>query len=164
MNYASCRFPPLRVIRDECQRPRVATPGRRILDEAVSECGAQESTFWLLSEDGQQMDGTLNRGAAQHILETISVPVADSVIGMVASNGLAVSIGPDDYHHQAVDELTQVRTAAMIAAPVHVGGKLLGVISAVNPVRGGLFSPRDLETLSWKAYLMGLVLDDAFRG
>jgi transcriptional regulator with GAF, ATPase, and Fis domain len=164
MNYAACRFPPLRVIREECQRARVATPGRRILDEAVSECRAKEATFWLLSEDGKQMDGTLNRGLAPHILEQISVPVAESVVGMVASNGLAVSIGPDDFHNDAVDKLTNTRTQAMIVAPVHVGGKLLGVMSAVNPVNGGLFSPRDLEALSWKAYLMGLVLDDAFNG
>src|SRR6185437_16708274 len=105
MNYASCRYPPLRVIRDECQRARVATPGRRILDETVCECHAKESTFWLLSEDGEEMDGTLNRGLAPHILETISVPVANSVVGMVASNGLAVSIGPDDFHNDAVDKL-----------------------------------------------------------
>jgi len=83
---------------------------------------------------------------------------------MVASNGLSISIGPDDYHHPAVDEATQVATLAMIAAPVHVGGKRCGVLSAINPIDGGLFSSKDLEILSWKAYLMGLVLNDARNG
>ena len=164
MTSRSHRPSPRPITRDECQRGRAAGLGRRILDETVGQCRAKEATFWLLSEDGQGMEGTLNRGQSAQILEKICVPLADSVVGMVASNGLAVSIGPDDYHNRAVDELTQMKTDAMIAAPVHARGQLCGVLSAVNPVDGGLFSPKDLETLSWKAYLMGLVLDDAFSG
>lgn len=163
MNEASEQHiePPL--TRAACQRGRAADLGRRILEETVAECRAQEATLWLISPDGQEMDGTLNRGS-EHVLEQVSVPLNDSVVGMVASNGLSVSIGPDDYHNPAVDQATQVPTLAMIAAPVDVGGRRCGVLSAINPRGGGLFSSKDLEVLSWKAYLMGLVLGDAHDG
>jgi hypothetical protein len=35
------------------------------------------------------------------------------------------------------------------------------VLSAINPARGSTFSRADLEALEWKAYLAGLVLEDA---
>jgi hypothetical protein len=83
------------------------------------------------------------------------------VVGTVASNGLATSIGPGDFHNPSIDELTGLRTRAMVAAPVLVRGKIVGVVSAINPTGGGLFSAGDLERISWKAYLIGLVLRDS---
>ena len=51
-------------------------------------------------------------------------------------------------------------TRAMIAVPVYVKGELAGVVSAINPADGGLFSAEDMEQLSFRAYLIGLVLAD----
>ncbi len=106
------------------------------------------------------MEGTLNHGPKPEILENSSVPVRDSVVGMVAANGLAASIGPDDPHNPSIDAKTGTKTLAMVAAPVRGGGQIVGVISAINPTTGGLFSAENLDTLKWKAYLMGLILSD----
>ena len=42
-----------------------------------------------------------------------------------------------------------------------IHGKLGAVLSAINPVGRALFVSEDLEKLSWKAFLLGLVLADA---
>lgn len=145
--------------RDVCRASeRLARAARRLLAETARDCAAAEATFWLISADGQHMEGVFNHGPTPEILETAAVPVADSVVGMVAANGLAASIGPEDPHNPAVDRMTGTVTRAMVAAPVRVRGQTCGVISAINPQRGGVFSGEALDTLKWKAWLLGLVL------
>jgi GAF domain-containing protein len=147
--------------RASCQREPIAAIVRRLLGEAAIAVGATGVTFWVLSDDGQQMVGALSTGPASNMLESASVPVNESVIGTVATNGLATSIGPADFHNPSIDELTGLHTRAMVAAPVLLRGKIIGVISAINPSGGGLFSASDLEAMSWKAFLIGLVLENA---
>lgn len=146
--------------RSDCQRGAIKDLVRRLLSEAAGEIGAAGAMLWLLSEDETHLEGTVSHGPTPDILEQVRVPVAGSVVGMVVSNGLGATIGPRDYHNPEVDRLTGVKTDAMIAVPLYVRGKLRGVISAINPVSGGLFGAADLERLSWKAYLAGLVLAD----
>ena len=146
--------------RASVQHGAAATPGRRLLARAAEDVRADEATLWLISDDRERMDGTLNHGRTPQVLEALSVPVPQSVVGMVASTGVGASIGPDDYHHPAPTQAGAAGTNAMIAVPVLVGGRLAGVLSAINPTGGGLFSADDLERLSFNAYLLGLVLAD----
>jgi hypothetical protein len=140
--------------------PAAAAPARRLLARAADECGAAEATLWLISPDRQQMDGALNHGRTPQVLESLSVPITRSVVGMVASTGVGASIGPDDYHHPVATDAGAADTLAMIAAPVYVRGDLVGVVSAINPAGRERFAAEDLETLSFGAYLIGLVLAD----
>jgi hypothetical protein len=48
----------------------------------------------------------------------------------------------------------------MIASPLYVQGRLIGVVSAITAPGGKLFSGEDLAALSFDAYLLGLVLAD----
>ena len=146
--------------RASCQRGPAAAMGRRVLARAADDCAAEEATLWLLSPDQSHMDGVLNHGKTPAAMEAFSVPITQSVVGMVASTGVGASIGPDDYHHPAPTQAGAAGTHAMIAVPVLVGGRLAGVLSAINPRGGGLFGSEDLERLSFNAYLLGLVLAD----
>jgi hypothetical protein len=146
--------------RESCQARGTAALGRRLLARAVEDCRAEEATLWLLSEDREQMVGTLNVGRTPEVMESLSVPITQSVVGMVASTGVGASIGPEDYHHPVATRAGAAGTLAMIAAPVLINGKLAGVVSAINPRGGGLFSAEDLERLSFNAYLLGLILAD----
>jgi GAF domain-containing protein len=146
--------------RASCQAPPTADLGRRLLARVAADCRAAETTLWLLSADRATLDGALNHGPTPAVLESLSVPITDSVVGMVASTGVAASIGPDDYHHPAPADAGAADTRAMIAAPVYVRDHLAGVLSAINPAGGGLFSAGDLDALSFNAYLLGLILAD----
>jgi len=153
---ASLRMP----TRESCQAGTMAGLGRRVLARAVEDCRAEEGTLWLLSADRERMEGTLNVGKTPEVMESLSVPITQSVVGMVASTGVSASIGPEDYHHPVATRAGAADTLAMIAAPVLIKGKLAGVVSAINPRGGGLFSADDLERLSFNAYLLGLMLAD----
>src|SRR5689334_14938746 len=85
--------------RASCQAAPAAHLGRQMLARAVDDCRAEEATLWLLSADRQQMEAALNHGKTPALLESLSVPITQSVVGMVASTGIGASIGPEDYHH-----------------------------------------------------------------
>lgn len=146
--------------RTSCQAAPTGALGRQLLARATDDCRAAEATLWLLSADRTNMEGVLNHGQTPALLEALSVPITQSVVGMVASTGVGASIGPDDYHHPVATAAGAADTLAMIAAPVLIRGRLAGVVSAINPRGGGLFSAADLERLSFNAYLLGLVLAD----
>jgi hypothetical protein len=144
--------------RASCQHEPVAVMGRRVLARAADDCRAEEATLWLLAADRKSMQGTLNHGKTPAAMEAYDVPITQSVVGMVASTGVGASIGPDDPHYPPPSQAAE--TLAMIAVPVYVRQKLIGVVSAVNPRGGGIFSADDLERLSFNAYLLGLILAD----
>ncbi len=152
---------PLPIDRAACQRGRLGRLLRRLLAEAVAGCHASECTLWVPSPDGTALDGALNHGQTPGILESASVPVDDSVVGLVLRTGAAACIGPGDPHNPSVDERTGLPTQAMAAAPVQISSRTVAVLSVINPTRGAIFSRADLEVLEWKAYLAGLVIKDA---
>ncbi len=132
----------------------------RLLTEAIAEISAAEGTIWVLSPSHDQLDAALNVGLARAVVETMSVPINASVIGMVASTGLSTCIGPDDWHNPDVDRATGIPTRAMAAAPLRYHDDMVGVVSVINPPGGQQrFSGSDLEILQWKTLLMGLVLE-----
>ena len=144
--------------RSHCQQPRIATPARAVLAEAAAACDAAAATFWVISSDGLHMEGALSTDAQSHLLESATVPVADSVVGMIAATGLGTTIGPQDRHNPSVDRQTGVPTTTMAAVPVHVDGVLCGVVSAVNRRGGALFDRHDLRKLEAKAEQLGVIL------
>jgi GAF domain-containing protein len=151
---------PLAVDRGFCRQEAVVRLLRRLLADTVRDLDASEATIWVVSSDGMHLDAAVNHGPTADIVEAQSVPVQESVVGFVASSELPTCIGPEDRHNPQVDAATKTRTLAMAAAPFYCNRERIGVISAINPTRGGLFSAGDLETLKWKAYLVGLVLED----
>lgn len=142
------------------QQGKLESSGRAILAEVVRDLSAAEATLWILSDDGQYLKGTLNHGPARDEIERITVPVARSIIGMVASTGVGACCGPDAPYNRAVDQATHVTTTSMVATPVLVRGRLCGVVSAINAGGGGMFTGNDLKNLQWKAHLLGLMIAD----
>jgi hypothetical protein len=138
----------------------MAAVGRRLLAETVAACDVFDAALWVLSEDGERLECALHAGSTDPVIEELSVPVAESVVGMVASTGVASSIGPGDEHNPTIDAATGIETRAMAATPVYAGEKLCGVLSVINPRHKEVFDAGDLETVEWKAYLLGLLLRD----
>lgn len=144
--------------RATCREPATASRLRRLLAETVSELGCAESTIWTISPDGMHLEGAINHGPTVEVVEHVSVPAHNSVIGLVAEQGLAKAIGPADWHNPSVDKATGTPTLAMVAAPIDVVGVRVGVMSAINPTGGGVFEGAALRVLIEKADQAGKIL------
>lgn len=152
--------PPV-VDRATCRRGDVAPELRRLLADTVRELRCAESTIWTISPDGLHLEGAINHGPTVAVVESISVPANNSVIGLVAEQGLAKAIGPADWHNPSVDKATGTPTIAMVAAPIDVHGVRAGVLSAINPTGGGVFEGAALRALIEKANRAGKILEQA---
>ena len=133
---------------------------RRLLAELVEDLRCAEATVWVISADGTRMDAAINHGPTAGVVESQSVPANESVVGMVAANGFATAIGPADWHNPSVDQATGTPTLAMVAAPILLRGQPIGVLSAINPRDGGVFSAPAVDTIQWRAYLAGLIIGE----
>ncbi len=150
------------ISRAACRAEPIELAVRRLLRDTVEDLRASEATLWVFSEAGDRLEAALNDGPTREIVEAQSVAVDGSVVGMVASVGMAECIGPGDAHDDTVDEATGTDTSAMAAAPVVLGrgGDVFGVLSAINPTDRASFDGEALEKIAWQAYLIGLVVCD----
>ena len=144
--------------REVCRQEVAARLLRRLLAEAVHDLGCAEATVWVIAADGLRMEAAINHGPTAAVVESQSVPADESVVGMVAANGLATAIGPADWHNPSVDQATGTPTVAMVAAPITIRGLTVGVLSAINPNGGGVFPAPAIDMVQWKAYLAGLII------
>ena len=146
--------------REACRQEVSARLLRRLLSETVDALRCAEATVWVISTDGLRLEAAINHGPTAAIVESQSVPADESVVGMVAANGLATAIGPEDWHNPSVDKATGTPTLAMVATPITLKGQTIGVLSAINPRDGGVFSGPAIDVIQWKAYLAGLIVGE----
>ena len=143
-----------------CQSEPVAALLRRALADVARGLEAEEATIWTISEDGARLEATLNHGEHAEIMEALSVPADDSVVGMVAQSGLATAIGPDDWQNRTVIDALGIETRALVAAPLLLDGEIIGVLTAFNPRERPIFDDGSILQVEWHAYVMALVLAD----
>ena len=107
------------------------------------------------------MEVAVNHGPQAALVESLSAPVCDSVVGLVQATRMATAIGPLDAHHPGVDEATGLKTLAMVAAPVLGPEGVLGVLSAINPLSSPRFNGPDLQRLAQAAETLGRAILEA---
>lgn len=130
-----------------------------ILQRANNEIAGDDSMLWILSQDENTLYpiATVNTDIA--LLDKISVPVQDSVIGMVVSTGLSTTIGPDDEYNPEVEKITGIETSTMVAVPIYVDGKEFGVLSSIRSDKENIYAAKELRLYEWYAYVLSLVIE-----
>lgn len=147
--------------REFCRSSRTLKLMRRFMVETAVACRASESTFWSISADGKRIEGAINAGPDYERVEQLVVHANDSVVGLIATAGISLCVGPGEFMNPEIKKQFSVRN--MVVAPVLVESQICGVVSAINALEGEKFKPEDLETLQWRAYLLGLVLMDVLK-
>jgi len=145
-----------------CHGARALKLMRRFVTETAAACRASESTFWVISADGKRIEGAVNCGPDCDRVEKVVVHANDSVVGLIATTGISLCVGDDEFMNPEVKKAFHVRN--MVVAPVSIDSQICGVVSAVNVIDGEKFTSADLEALQWKAYLLGLLLSDLLKG
>jgi hypothetical protein len=150
-----------RINREFCHAPRALKLMRRFMAETACLCRASEATFWVISDNGKQIEGAVNCGKDHDRVEKLVVHANDSVVGLIATAGISLCVGPGEFMNPEIKKEFSVRN--MVVAPVAIDSQICGVVSAINATEGEKFKAEDLEALQWRAYLMGLVLSDLVK-
>lgn len=150
-----------------CRTPPLVLPLRRLLAEAVRELEAGEATLWVFADDKgvepRKLAAALNHGPTSATVEAQAVPLDDSVVGWVATQGTAMSIGPGDWQNASVIDATGTPVEGMVAAPVRAGVEVIGTLSVVNPRGRPRFSADDLREAERCATKAGALVAAAVR-
>ncbi len=123
---------------------------RRIVYVAVELCEAEAASILLFDEDKQELIFQASTDIKnEEKMRGIVVP-RDSIAGWVAVNRQAVNV-PDVHRdgrfYREVEERLNFPTSSLIAVPMIVKDKLVGVLEVLNQNEGA-FSSQDLEFLN----------------
>lgn len=95
---------------------------------------------------------------------SVTVPMEGSVAGWVVRHNEAVVIPDarcDARLFRQADEQVAFETHSLIAAPLRVQGRVIGVLEAVNKTNGQAFDPEDVETLTTLADQAAVAIENA---
>lgn len=139
-----------------------------VVDRAVqSACrltGAETGSLMLL-DDGGNLYFEVALGKQGDDIKKICVPKGQGIAGWVADNNAATiipDVQADDRFFRQADNTTSFVTRSMIAVPLHVKGKVIGVLQSINKVEGA-FDHADLKLAVALANLVAPAIEEDRR-
>ena len=120
-----------------------------LLDELLARTGrvvgGDVATIFLVSADGSSLTVRASYGLDARVTEGLEVRVGEGVVGEVASRAQAVIVN-DVAEATETTPLLRQRVSSLVAAPLLVGGQVIGVVQVGTRVRHR-FQGRDLQLL-----------------
>jgi PAS domain S-box-containing protein len=120
-----------------------------LLDELLARTGrvvgGDVATIFLVTADGSSLTVRASYGLDARVTEGLEVRVGEGVVGEVASRAQAVIVN-DVAEATETAPLLRQRVSSLVAAPLLVGGQVIGVVQVGTRVRHR-FQGRDLQLL-----------------
>jgi len=119
-----------------------------LLDELLARTGqvvgGDVATIFLVTADGASLTVRASYGLDARVTEGLQVLVGEGVVGEVAARAQAVIV--NDVGEATAAPLLRERVSSLVAAPLLVGGQVIGVVQVGTRVRHR-FQERDLQLL-----------------
>ncbi len=131
---------------------------QRILDQTGHALQAQVVLLALVDEIRQELTYRAATGEIASKVIGFRQPIGQGVAGRVAREGRGVVV--TSINQDGIDQLPGLKVHALVCAPVHAHGKIIGVLEVVNPPEAGL-DQEALFVLSGIGSLAGVAIDNA---
>jgi NtrC-family two-component system sensor histidine kinase KinB len=125
---------------------------------------AEAVSIALVDRDSGELVFTIAEGVGSDQIIGMRVPASQGVSGWVMqhnSPALVNDIDNDARFYREGDQRTGHKTEAMICAPIHMKGKVLGTIQAINPSEKPHFAHEELQLLVNLANLASSAMSNA---
>ncbi len=140
-----------------------------IIKEGAAVTGAESASIGLCDELKNELyfyvaGGSTGRQGFEQKLECVRLKMGEGVIGWCAENREPVNVkntSSDSRFSAKADSETGFRTESLLAVPMIVHNKLIGVIEAVNKTVPGGFTESDQKVLAVLASQAALVIENA---
>ncbi len=117
---------------------------------AASLLNAEGGSLLLLDEDSGDLIFRISSGPAGDHLRGMKVPAGRGIAGRCFSSNqpiIANDVRHDSNWYRAFDQQADFITRSILAVPLSVRGRTIGVLEAVNRKDGGKFNKEDAELL-----------------
>jgi phosphoserine phosphatase RsbU/P len=132
----------------------------KVLERAKN--AVSSATASILMLEGDELVFTYSIGEKADRIKPYRVPLGVGISGIVGQTRRAAftnDVQNDPRHYKMVDAGIGYRTESLMAAPLAVNDRLIGVISATN--KPGGFAESDLELLSTIGAAAGIAIENA---
>ena len=114
---------------------------RSLLESVRDHFRVEAASVALVDEQTGELVFRVATGAAADRVVGVRLRPGQGIAGWVAQSGLPIvvpSVDQDPRWYPGVDQETGFRTRALVAVPIRLGEKVLGVVEAINPIEGTL--------------------------
>ena len=123
---------------------------KSILEAAVDVLECEMASIMLHDENRGELLFTASTDPQARKLLGFPVPVDGSIAGAIFFDGESVltnDVKSDERHFRGAEEQTDFRSRSLVGVPMHIQGRRIGVLQALNKKQGG-FVNADLHLLS----------------
>jgi sigma-B regulation protein RsbU (phosphoserine phosphatase) len=131
-----------------------------ILSTALKAVGSENGSILLLDEDTEELVFVAVVGERQKELADFRIPADSGVAGWVRTNKkptLVQDVRKDNRWISAVDQSIGFHTQSLMAVPLVMGERVLGVMEVVNALSEDHFTDKDLNLLQLTARLASFI-------
>jgi signal transduction histidine kinase len=136
---------------------------RRIMKAAVEILGAEAGSLFLITEDNQELVFRVVEGGAQNLVGT-RIPAGKGIVGEAAEKKGPVVVNnvlQDKRWFSDVDRETAFQTQSLLAVPLLIQDRSIGVVEVINKLDGTNFSQEDISLLTTFAAQAAVAVDNA---
>lgn len=136
----------------------------KIMDISKSVLDAEACSILLLDKASGELVFTVALGEKGEEVKEFRIKPGQGVAGWVLENGEALLIEDlrkDDRFFSGVDKKTGFESKSMIAVPLFVKDKIVGVIEVINKIGRDFFDEADKDTLITMAGQIAVAIDNA---
>ncbi|NIO71854.1 MAG: GAF domain-containing protein, partial [Anaerolineae bacterium] len=134
-----------------------------IMKEATDMLQVEATSVLLLDEEDKELVLETVVGPQAEKAKGLRLPLGQGIAGWVAREGqplLVPDVKEDPRFYPGIDEATGFVTRSVLAVPLKVKGKVIGVIEAVNKTEGN-FGQTDVALLSSMAQSAAIAIENA---
>lgn len=133
------------------------------IEAATTLVGAETGSLLLLDAASNELYFEVALGKKGARLKEIRIPAEQGIVGWVLQHEQGVIVNDPDHDsrfYRAADVKSQFTTKSLLAAPLVVKGKTIGVLEAINKVQGN-FDNDDLDLLIFLANQVAPAIENA---
>lgn len=135
-----------------------------IMEATTGLLGVETSSLMLLDEATNELTFTVATGDTAGSVKDLRVPADQGIAGWVLRHDepLAVDdVANDPRFYEQIDQSSGFTTRAILAVPLKIRDRAIGVVEAINKQDGGGFSARDQELAVALAAQAAVAIDNA---
>jgi GAF domain-containing protein len=135
----------------------------RAVQSACRLTGAETGSLLLLDSTTGELQFEVVLGQQSSNLTHMKVPKGKGIGGWVAENNTATiipDVQADERFFKVADDTNNFVTSSMIAVPLHVKGRVIGVLQSINK-QHGVFDHGDLKLAIALANLVAPAIEEA---
>ncbi|MBC6947809.1 GAF domain-containing protein, partial [candidate division KSB1 bacterium] len=136
-----------------------------VMEKAQAVMHAEASSVMLINEATGMLEWEVALGeVGEQVKDKIRLRVGEGIAGWVAQTGeplIVPDVSQDPRFFKKSDDVTGFKTRSILAAPLKVRNRIIGVAEVLNPIGGRNFTNDDLDLFSTFCRQVALAIENA---